>query len=60
MYSAEIEKAIRSAGAKAGDMIRITEGDETFEGILIPRSEAGDPAALILKLQNGYNIGIKF
>ncbi|HLC67167.1 MAG TPA: Glu-tRNA(Gln) amidotransferase subunit GatD [Candidatus Nanoarchaeia archaeon] len=41
--------------AQAGDRIAVDCGDETLEGILVP---AENTAALVLKLDSGYNIGI--
>jgi len=37
-------------------IIKTTRGD--FEGILLPRSENDDDRHLVLKLKNGYNIGV--
>jgi len=41
-----------------GDRIKVKKGDQTFEGILLPRSEVEDSDHITLKLDNGYNIGI--
>ncbi len=60
MYSPEVEKALEAAGAKIGDVIRIQRGSETYEGILLPRSEYGDPTCIVIKLPNGYNIGVRY
>ena len=37
-------------------MIKTTRGD--FQGIVLPRSESDDDCHIVLKLANGYNIGI--
>jgi glutamyl-tRNA(Gln) amidotransferase subunit D len=37
-------------------MIKTTRGD--FQGIVLPRSENDDDCHIVLKLSNGYNIGI--
>ncbi len=42
-----------------GDRIRIKKGSATYEGILMPRSELGDDQHIVIKLDNGYNIGIE-
>ena len=60
MYSKEIEKILRKSKIRIGDRIRVIKGKESYEGILMPRIELGDPSCLVLKLDNGYNIGIKF
>jgi glutamyl-tRNA(Gln) amidotransferase subunit D len=31
-----------------------------FEGLILPRSETSDPYHLVLKLSNGYNIGVRY
>jgi len=41
---------------KAGDKVKITTKDETIEGILMPNEETD---SVIMKLNNGYNIGIE-
>ena len=50
--------ALKKADCQIGDIIRITSAGKTYEGILIPRSEYGDGEHIIIKLKNGYNIGI--
>jgi glutamyl-tRNA(Gln) amidotransferase subunit D len=52
-------EALRSVGADVGDLIRITKGSQVYEGILIPRSEYGDDKHIVIKLQSGYNIGVR-
>ena len=42
--------------AKAGDGVKITAKDEIREGILMP-NESKD--SIVIKLDNGYNIGIE-
>ena len=59
-YSQELQIALEKAGAKPGDMVRITKGKRVFEGILMPRIESGDRNCAVLKLPNGYNIGIEY
>ncbi len=58
-YKGEALTAIREADAEIGDIIRMTRDGQTSEGILIPRSEYGDEKHLVIKLKNGYNIGIR-
>lgn len=57
-YRGKALEAIKKAQAEIGDIIRVTKGSETIEGILIPRSEYGDERHLVVKLKNGYNIGV--
>jgi len=57
-YRGKALEAIKKARANIGDVIRVTRGNEVYEGILIPRSEYGDEKHVVVKLKNGYNIGI--
>lgn len=60
MYSQEIESLLKSKKIKVGDRIRIYDKKFVREGILMPRIGLGDLSNLVIKLDNGYNIGIKF
>ncbi len=51
-------RRLKQIQAKIGDIIKITKDTETYEGILIPRSEYGDDKHVVVKLKTGYNIGI--
>ncbi len=57
-YRGKALEIIKKANAEIGDIIRVMKEDEVLEGILIPRSEYGDETHLVIKLKNGYNIGI--
>jgi len=57
-YSPKIRKALK--GIKIGDRISVTKGKRKYEGLLMPRTETGDKNSIVLKLDNGYNIGIRF
>ena len=57
-YSKNALKVISTAKAAAGDRVRIVKQREVYEGILLPRAELGDRSSLVIKLDNGYNIGI--
>ncbi|MFH2019962.1 MAG: Glu-tRNA(Gln) amidotransferase subunit GatD [archaeon] len=43
----------------SGDRIRISLSKESYEGVLMPSLELTGKDTLILKLDNGYNIGIE-
>lgn len=58
-YRGRVLESIEKSGAEVGDMLRVAKKGETYEGILIPRSEFGDETHVVLKLKNGYNIGIE-
>jgi len=57
-YRGEALQLLRRAKAEIGDLIRVVRDEETYEGILIPRSEYGDEKHVVVKLKSGYNIGI--
>src|SRR3989442_6812535 len=60
-YHGEILRRLKSANDEIGRMIRITtKSGDVFEGALFQRSEYTDPNHMVLKLKNGYNIGIHF
>jgi len=57
-YRGEALETIKKAQVEIGDIIRIIKNGDTYEGILIPRSEYGDEKHIVIKLKNGYNIGV--
>jgi glutamyl-tRNA(Gln) amidotransferase subunit D len=56
-YSKQIQKSLKKI--KIGDRISITKNKKTYEGLLMPRTELGDLNCIVLKLDSGYNIGIR-
>lgn len=56
MYSKKIESILKQKGIELGDKISY----DGFTGIFMPQTELGDPDNLIIKLNSGYNIGLKF
>ncbi len=60
-YHGEILRRLKNSSAEIGSIVRIsTKSGEVFEGALFPRSEYNDPNHIVLKLKNGYNIGIHY
>ncbi len=59
-YKGKAAEALRRARVSVGDNIRITKGSQVYEGILFPRSEYADDSHIVIKLRNGYNIGIQW
>jgi len=49
---------LNKIGIKPGDRIRVYRDDCVFEGIILPRTEYDDLDIIVLKLDNGYNIGV--
>ena len=60
MYSTEIENLFKEKNISIGDKVRIIKDNKTYEGILLPRIEFGDSNCIVIKLDNGYNIGLKY
>jgi len=58
-YKGVALEVIKRVGAEVGDLIRVTKGNQVYEGILIPRSEYGDDKHIVIKLRSGYNIGVR-
>ncbi|MBI2583145.1 MAG: Glu-tRNA(Gln) amidotransferase subunit GatD [Candidatus Aenigmarchaeota archaeon] len=53
-YSKKVQKLLGKKGIRIGD--RVSAGG--YEGMLMPRI-GGDANALVIKLDNGYNIGVR-
>ncbi|MCX6821457.1 MAG: Glu-tRNA(Gln) amidotransferase subunit GatD [Candidatus Aenigmarchaeota archaeon] len=60
MYSEQVQSFLKKNRVEIGDEIKLIKNKNFYEGILMPRIELGDKNCLVLKLKNGYNIGIKF
>ncbi len=45
--------------ATVGDEVKLTTPSGTFHGILMPRSDLADDMHIVLKMKNGYNLGIR-
>src|SRR3972149_5531830 len=58
-YKGKALIALNEAGFEVGNVIRITDKERVFEGILIPRSETTTNDHIVVKLKSGYNVGIK-
>ncbi|MCY0859504.1 MAG: Glu-tRNA(Gln) amidotransferase subunit GatD [Sulfolobaceae archaeon] len=56
-YRGKALELLTKLNAEIGDTIRIKKGDVLFEGILMPSYSKYDDI-LVIKLDNGYNIGI--
>ena len=52
------KKFITDNGAEVHDRVRIETGDLTYEGLILPKHNFSEDNIIIIKLDNGYNIGI--
>ncbi|MBI2674839.1 MAG: Glu-tRNA(Gln) amidotransferase subunit GatD [Candidatus Aenigmarchaeota archaeon] len=59
MYSLGIQKLLDSAEISIGGRILVKAKGKVYEGLLMPRPDIGDSNCIVLKLDNGYNIGIR-
>jgi glutamyl-tRNA(Gln) amidotransferase subunit D len=50
---------LSAVNANIGDILQIQKNGEIYSGILMPRYELADDQHIVLKMPNGYNIGIK-
>jgi len=58
-YQSKLRELLESKGARVGCRIRILRyPNEIIEGILMPKHALSNPNTIIVKLDNGYNIGI--
>ncbi len=59
-YRGFIADKLRKINARTGDRIRIKRSDRIFEGLLMPREALySDRPYVVIKLDNGYNIGVR-
>lgn len=59
MYSKKIADMLEKGKIAIGDRLKVVSGGSEFQGMLMPRPSTGDLSILVLKLDNGYNVGIK-
>ncbi len=59
MYSKPLDKLLRKKKVEAGDDVRVTREKNSYTGTIMPKSESADANILLIKLENGYNIGLE-
>lgn len=57
-YPAPVQGLLDRAGAGEGDTVRVSGGGRTYEGVVMPHTEFSGADILIVKLDNGYNVGV--
>lgn len=60
MYSKEISEFLAKGGIKVGDRVKVEYDGISMDGELMPKTGAGSPDTVIIKLKSGYNIGVGF
>lgn len=59
-YTGVARRLLERASARVGDRVRIVRSDgRVFEGILMPRYALHAKPIIVIKLDNGYNIGVR-
>ncbi len=58
-YRGEARAVLERAGVAVWDNVDLRTDEGTFSGLLLPRSETADESHVVLKLANGYNLGIR-
>ncbi len=58
-YRGPARQMLIQADIEVGDLVKVTRDGEVFEGVLMPRYELADDRHIVLKLQSGYNIGLR-
>jgi glutamyl-tRNA(Gln) amidotransferase subunit D len=58
-YSEKILKSLEREKVDVGDKFELVSGDFKVVGELMPKTEVGDPDTYVMKIDNGYNIGIR-
>lgn len=57
-YGGAAKQFLNSQNISVGDKIRLTKSDVSYEGMVLDRAEDADDKHVVLKLANGYNIGV--
>jgi len=57
-YPDDIVEVLSASGVRVWDRVKVRKGELVVEGILLPRPPIFKGKALIIKLDNGYNVGI--
>ncbi|RLE48774.1 MAG: Glu-tRNA(Gln) amidotransferase GatDE subunit D [Candidatus Methanomethylicota archaeon] len=58
-YKGRVADVLEKAGIEIGNRVRISKEGKVYEGYLMPRSELGDDQHIVIKLDDGYNIGVR-
>ncbi|MBN2489881.1 MAG: Glu-tRNA(Gln) amidotransferase subunit GatD [Planctomycetes bacterium] len=58
-YKGRARQALERLGVKVWSDVRLTnDSGSTFEGFVLPRSETYDDLHIVIKMRNGYNVGV--
>lgn len=57
-YRGRVHDTLHKYDIAIGDSVRIDVDDTSYTGVIMPRYDYSDDAHIVLKLENGYNVGI--
>ena len=57
-YKEKSESLLREHDIVVGDTVSVKTDEKEFKGLLLPRYESSDKNHIVIKLENGYNVGI--
>ncbi|MHA1354322.1 MAG: Glu-tRNA(Gln) amidotransferase subunit GatD [Candidatus Heimdallarchaeota archaeon] len=58
-YKGVLRKRLETEGVGIWSQVRVVKGDAVYEGVILPRSQHTSEGYLVLKVDTGYNIGVK-
>lgn len=58
-YSESLSKLLASVNAAEGCRLSVKTGNRAYTGLMMPRHDMSAPDTLVLKLDSGYNIGVR-
>lgn len=58
-YRGKAAELLEKAKVEIGDRVKVSKGGQAYEGYLMPRSELGDDVHVVIKLDDGYNVGVR-
>lgn len=53
------DQLLAAAGAQVGDRVSFKEDARAYEGVVMPRHAFAEPDVIIVKLDSGYNVGLR-
>ncbi len=60
-YTGKVRKILENVGVDVGDEVELAIDEHRgIKGILMSRYELADPYYIVIKLPNGYNIGVRY
>jgi glutamyl-tRNA(Gln) amidotransferase subunit D len=58
-YRGSARLVLERMNARVWSDVELTSGKTVFKGVILPRAEQADDRHIVLKLRNGYNIGVR-